>query len=93
MLSGRVPPEDTTPTRLSEPSRWTRSTEIWLLPASTASTYRPSAENWIEPWDASPAPAPAPPAGNGDPRSGVSVPSACRSNAPIVFVPAVLSFT
>ena len=43
--------------------------------------------------DASPAPVPAPPAVNGDPASGVSVPSACRSNAPIVLGPSVLSST
>ena len=38
-------------------------------------------------------PVPAPPAENGDPALGVSVPSACRSNAAIVLVPAVLSLT
>src|SRR5215831_19311060 len=65
------------------------STEIWLLPASTAITNRPSAEIWIAPCDASPAPVPAPPAMNGDPASWVRLPSACRSNAPIVLVPAV----
>ena len=45
------------------------------------------------PCEARPEPVPAPPAANGDPASGVSVPSACRSNAPIVFVPFVLSLT
>jgi hypothetical protein len=46
---------------------------------------------WTAPSEARPAPVPAPPAVNGDPGSGVSVPSAFRSNAAIVFVPAVLS--
>src|SRR5215472_11030363 len=46
MLSSSTPREETTPpcTRLREPSEWTRSTEIWLLPASTAIRNRPSAE-------------------------------------------------
>src|SRR5450755_4565936 len=38
-------------------------------------------------------PVPTPPVWNGDPGSGVSVPSAWRSNAAIVLVTAVLSFT
>src|SRR5260370_912709 len=38
-------------------------------------------------------PVPVPPAANGDPASGVSVPSACRSKTPIVFDPVVLSLT
>src|SRR5580704_14805417 len=65
----------------------------WLLPASTAITNRPPAENCKAPCEASPDPVPAPPATNGDPGTGVSEPSACRSNAPIVLVPAVLSLT
>src|ERR1700683_3213160 len=92
-LSGRVPPEPVTLTRLSEPSKWIRSTEIWLLPAPTAIRNRPSGVIWIAPCEASPAPVPAPPATNGDPVSGVSEPSACRLNAPIVLVPCVLSLT
>src|SRR4029077_5258477 len=44
------------------------------------------------PCDPIPIPVPAPPTANGDPATGVSVPSACRSNAATVFVPAVLSF-
>ena len=54
---------------------------------------RQPAENCRAPCDASPVPVPAPPAVNGDPASAVSVPSACRSNAPIVLVPFVLSLT
>ena len=60
-------------------------------PASAAIRNRPSGVIWIAPWSASPVPVPAPPAANGDPASGVSVPSACRLNAPIVSVPLVLS--
>jgi hypothetical protein len=95
MLSGSVPREETTPpgSRLREPPEWTRSTEIWLLPASTAIRNRPSAENCSAPCEASPEPVPAPPAANGDPASGVSVPSAWRSNAPIVLTGLVLSLT
>src|ERR1700678_373868 len=77
----------------SEPSKLILSTEIWLLAASTASRYRPLPVIWIAPCDAKPLPFPAPPALNGDPASGVSDPSAWRLNAPIVFVPAVLSLT
>ena len=40
-----------------------------------------------------PCPVPAPPAANGEPGIGVSVPSAWRSKPAIVFVPAVLSLT
>src|SRR5215471_11652551 len=64
-----------------------------VAPASTAITNRLSAEIWIAPCDASPAPVPAPPAVNGDPASAVRLPSVCRSNAPIVLAPAVLSLT
>ena len=94
-LTGRAPPEETTPPRIrrSDPPGVTPSTEIWLLAASTAIRNRPSGEICSAPWDASPAPVPAPPTANGDPGSAVSVPFACRSNAPMVFVPAVLSFT
>src|SRR6266581_2477563 len=99
----RRPPEPTVklsiwdvPTRVPAslvPSPLIGSTEIWLLPASAAIRNRPSGEICSAPCDASPAPVPAPPAANGDPAWGVSVPSACRSNAPIVFAPAVLSLT
>jgi hypothetical protein len=94
-LTGSVPRDDTVPpgTRLSAPPGLIRSTEIWLLPASTAIRNRPLAEIWSAPWEASPAPVPAPPAVNGEPASAVKVPSARRSNAPIVLVPAVLSLT
>ena len=77
----------------SLPSGLMRSTEIWLLPASTASRYRPSGLCCNAPWEPVPVPVPAPPTENGDPASGVSVPSACRSNPATVFVPAVLSLT
>src|SRR5438045_1132803 len=76
---------------MSPPSCLIFKTEIWLLPASTAIRYRPSLLNWSAPCDARPLPVPAPPAANGDPGTGESEPSALRSNAAIVFVPAVLS--
>lgn len=56
---------NTTGTSLSEPLGLIRSTETWLLPASTASRNRPSGEICSAPCDASPAPVPAPPAVNG----------------------------
>src|ERR1700733_12942716 len=93
MLTGSWPPEETTRSRDSEPSKLILSTEIWLLPASTASRYRPLSAIWIAPCDARPVPFPAPPALNGDPASGVSDPSAWRLNAPTVFVPTVSSLT
>ena len=94
-LTGSMPFEETTPfcTGASEPPRVIRSTEIWLLPASTAITNGPSEAVWIAPWDGRPDPVPAPPAANGDPATGVNEPSAWRSNAPIVLVPGVLSST
>src|ERR1700722_9304996 len=91
MLTGSAPPEDTTRARRSDPSGRTRSTETWLLPASTASRSRPPSAICTAPSDARPAPVPAPPARNGEPGSEVSDPSACRSNAAIVFAPVVLS--
>ena len=58
-LTGRMPPEGTgLPTSWSEPSKLTRSTEIWLLPASTAIKKRPSGGIFSAPCDASPAPVP-----------------------------------
>ena len=78
-------------TSLRVPSNSILRTDTWLLPASTASRKRPSLLTWIAPWEASPAPVPAPPAVNGEPASGVSDPSKWRSNPLIVFVPAVLS--
>jgi len=89
-----MPPEETgLPTRLSEPSDPTARTEIWLLPAFTARTYRPWLATWIAPCDPTIVPVPAPPAENGEPASAVREPSACWAKPPIVFVPAVLSFT
>ena len=44
-LTGVIPPEDTGwPASTGTPSAVRRRTEIWLLPASTASRYRPS---WV----------------------------------------------
>ena len=91
MLTGRTPPEDTTLARRSDPPGLMRSTETWLLPASAASRNRPPSAICTAPWEARPAPVPAPPAVKGEPGKGVSVPLACRSNAAIVFAPAVLS--
>ena len=55
MLTGVIPPEDTGwPTRTGTPSSVMRSTETWLLPASTASRYLPSLVTCIAPWDARP---------------------------------------
>ena len=62
---------------VSEPPLPTASTEIWLLPASTASTQSPSAVVWIDPCDPMTVPVPAPPAAKGEPAVGVSEPSAC----------------
>src|SRR5262245_14849710 len=95
MLTGSIPPEDTglPGAGVSAPLAPTASTEIWLLPASTASTQLPSAVVWIAPCEPTIVPVPAPPAANGEPAVGVSEPSACSSNAPIVLVPAVLSLT
>ena len=45
---------------------------------------------WVAPWEATPAPRPAPPAWNGEPGTAVSEPSAWRTNPAIVFAPAVL---
>src|SRR4051794_22606866 len=94
-LTGSEPPDEMVPswTSLRAPSRLIRSTDTWSLPASTATTKRPSLEVWIAPCDARPEPVPAPPVLNGEPAVGVRLPSACLSNAPTVFVPAVLSFT
>ena len=65
-----------------------------LVAARVNGEQEPAARvTWIAPCEASPAPVPAPPVANGEPGSGVSEPSACRSNAPIVLVPAVLSLT
>ena len=64
MLTGCTPPEETGSPDGSGIPRWvSRSTEIWLLPASTASRNRPSGLSWIAPWDPRPAPSPAPPIG------------------------------
>ena len=69
MLTGVGPSEETTPlgTSLRVPSNPILRTDTWLLPASTASRKRPSRLTWIAPWEASPAPVPAPPAVNGEP--------------------------
>src|SRR3954447_18621121 len=95
MLTGVRPPEPTTPScsRLSRPSPLTRSTEISLLPASTASRCFPSRVTWSAPCEPKPWPVPAPPAANGEPGIAVSEPSAWRSKPAIVLTPAVLSFT
>ena len=91
MLTGCTPPEDTGwPTSTATPPAVTRRTEIWLLPASAASRYLPSGVAWIAPWEARPKPRPAPPAPNGDPRSGVTEPSARRANPSMVLAVAVL---
>ena len=91
MLTGVIPPEDTGwPTRTGTPSSVMRSTETWLLPASTASRYLPSLVTCIAPWDARPEPSPMPPAGNGEPGIGLSEPSACRSNPAMVLAGAVV---
>jgi hypothetical protein len=94
-LTGSLPPEETVPPPMlpSSPSGLMRSTEIWLLPASTASRYFPSGLTWSAPCEPMPFPVPAPPVAKGEPAMGVSVPSAWRSKAAIVFTPAVLSFT
>ena len=76
MLTGFAPFEETTSATWSWPCGLTRSTEISLLPASTASRYRPSALCCSEPCDATPCPVPAPPIANGEPEMGVSDPSA-----------------
>ena len=61
MLTGVIPPEGTGwPTRTGTPLSVMRSTEIWLLPASTASRYLPSLVTCIAPWEARPEPSPAP---------------------------------
>ena len=95
MLTGSMPAEETglSFTAFSVPSDLIRSTEIWLLAASTASRYRPSLLTWRAPWDPMPAPVPAPPAGNGEPGRAVRLPFACRSKAAMVLVPVVLSLT
>ena len=91
MLTGSAPFEATTLARRSDPSGSTRSAETWSLPASTASRNRPPSAICTAPSEARPAPVPAPPALKGEPGNGVSDPLACRSNAAIVFAPAVLS--
>ena len=89
-----MPPEETGwPTCTGTPPAVTRSTEIWLLPASTASRYRPSGVAWIAPCEPRPAPRPAPPMVNGEPGMAVSEPSACRSNPAMVLAVAVLPLT
>src|SRR3989442_9563486 len=95
MLTGLAPFEETgpPPTGSSAPSGLIRSTEISLLPASTVNRYRPSLLSCSAPWEAIPFPVPTPPAANGEPGIGVSVPSAWRSKPAIVFTPPVLSFT
>src|SRR5438034_11117966 len=95
MLTGLTPPEETGPPPMgfSSPSELMRNTEIWLLPASTASRYLPSLETCRAPCEPTPAPVPAPPAANGEPRNGVNELSVCRSQAAIVCVPSVLSLT
>ncbi len=70
-----------------------RNADTWLLPASTASRYLPSAVTWIAPCDPTMDPVPAPPAANGEPAIDVSEPSLWRSNAAMVLTPAVLSLT
>jgi hypothetical protein len=47
----------------------------------------------VDPADGIVAPVPAPPAANGEPASGVRVPSAWRANASTVLAPAVLPST
>ena len=79
MLTGSIPPDETglPAAGVKEPPLPTANTEIWLLPASTASTQSPSAVAWIDPWDPMTVPVPAPPAAKGEPAAGVSEPSAC----------------
>src|SRR5260221_8532355 len=90
-----MPPEETVPpgTWKSEPSGRILSTEIVLLPASTAITNLPSAVAWIAPCEPMSAPLPAPPVANGEPTTDVSDPSTPTVKAAIVFDPAVLSLT
>jgi hypothetical protein len=94
-LTGWTPREETTPcgTSSSAPFDVIRSTDIWLLPASTAITKRPSPLTWIDPWQGKPEPVPSPPVSNGEPGRGLSCPSSRRTKPATVFVPAVLSFT
>jgi hypothetical protein len=74
----RIPPEDTgLPAAGSGAAAPTAKTEIWLLPASTASTKSLSVVAWIDPWDPMTVPVPAPPAAKGEPAAVVSEPSAC----------------
>ena len=57
MLTGFTPPEETGwPASTGTPPAVIRRTEIWLLPASTASRYRPPGVAWIAPWEARPTP-------------------------------------
>src|SRR6476661_7279866 len=53
MLTGSMPPDATglPCAGLRVPSGRTRTTEIWLLPASAARRYRPSLVAWSDPWE------------------------------------------
>ena len=72
MLTGSLPPEATglPSATVRLPFGLIRSTEIWLLPASTASRYRPSALSCRAPCEPMPFPVPAPPIANGEPGIG-----------------------
>src|SRR5579864_273992 len=95
MLTGSTPPDHTGPwsVGISLPPGRMRSTEIWLLPASAASTYLPSPLSCSAPWEPMLAPVPLPPATKGEPGSGVRLPSPCRSKPATVLTPEVLSLT
>ena len=93
MLNGVVPFESDVPTSDSEPCLPTRRTEMSLLAASTASTKRRSLDSWIAPADPVGLPMPAPPVWNGDPASGVRLPSRCRAKPATVLWIAALSLT
>ena len=83
--------EETTP-RTGAASRCARSEHRDLTAAGVDSEREPpTAGDLDRALGSQPAPVPAPPALNGDPGSGVSDPSARRSNAAIVFDPGVLS--
>ena len=84
---GTTPPDQTGTRRGSGCVAMSRSTENCLLPASTATRYRPWGEVWMAPCEARPSPEPAPPITKGDPARGVRDPSAWRSNAATVLTP------
>ena len=94
MLTGRTPPEETTPpgTSASEPSRPIRSTETWLLPAD--GDQEPAVLGDLDrALRGEPGAGPGPARRERGSGLGVSAPSACRSKAPIVLAPFVLSLT